>query len=89
MKPGALAVMSIVSALAAGSLHAQQQPSITIDGDDVRIRGCVTPVRGYPTQVPPLLVWSRSDIMLATAMVDGAASPAAAASRVFYWLEDD
>ena len=46
MKAGALASMAVFASVVAGSLYAQQELSFTIDGKDVKIRGCVTPVRG-------------------------------------------
>ena len=91
MRLGRLGMAAAIATIVAGPVLAQQQPSITTDGDDVKIRGCVTPVKAYPASVPPLLVWSRSDIMLSTAM--GLDTPSIAATgpqgRVFYWLEDD
>jgi hypothetical protein len=83
---GALLAVTI-----AGASRAAQQPIVTVDDDDITIRGCVrnTDVRhGIPTN---MLVWSRGDIMLAAATSLGShpAGTAGVVGRVFYWLEDD
>jgi hypothetical protein len=58
--------------------------AITLDKDDITIRGCVMQ-EGPSSPDGHTLAWSRKDIMLAAAELP----PAAAASRVFYWIDDD
>jgi hypothetical protein len=71
-------------------LHAQQ-PSIAIDDDDITISGCITRVTPA-SGIPDLLVWSRSDIMLAGAVAVGARVPIGTTGiggRSFFWLNED
>lgn len=70
-----------------------QQPAVTVDDDDITIRGCVREV-DLRTTNPSLLVWSRSDLMLVGAEAASSDAPnpigtAGFAGRVFYWLDDD
>jgi hypothetical protein len=70
-----------------------QQPAVTVDKDDITIRGCVREV-DLRTTNPSLLVWSRSDLMLVGAEAASSDAPnpigtAGFAGRVFYWLDDD
>lgn len=83
----------LVATVAVASLAAQQAV-VAIDDDDITIRGCVRRVELLAPAAAGILVWSRSDIMLAgvTATSVGAPSPigtSGIAGRVFYWLEDD
>jgi hypothetical protein len=85
------AMGALLAVTIAGAPSAAQQPIVTVDDDDITIRGCVrnTDVRhGIATN---MLVWSRGDIMLAAATSLGShpVGPAGIAGRVFYWLEDD
>jgi hypothetical protein len=73
----------IVAAPRAGA----QRPAVTVDDDDITIRGCITEARSPSVTAPSVLVWSRSDIMLAAA--EALHEPASLTGRVFYWLEDD
>jgi len=66
-----------------------QQPSVTVRGDDITIRGCVGRAAPGVGLAHPSLVWTRSDIMLSNAMSVGGAAPSALADRVFYWLDDE
>jgi len=68
-----------------------QQPTVEIDDNEITINGCVTPLKAPVTARPDLLIWSRSDIMLAGAAALNAREPGASdlAQRVFYWLDDD
>lgn len=71
-----------------------QQSTVTIDDDDITIRGCVRSVDVHAPVPATMLVWSRGDIMLAgvTALGSNAPNPVGTsgiAGRVFYWLEDD
>ena len=73
---------------------AQQPPSVKVDGDDITIRGCVRQAGTLPQTAPEMLVWSRSDIMMAgvTAAGPNAPSPVGTtgvAGRVVYWLDDE
>ena len=67
------------------SSAAAQRPAVTVDDDDITIRGCITQARPLPNVAPTTLMWSRSDIMLSAAEM----SAPAAAAGVFYWLDDD
>lgn len=78
--------LTVALALAATGA-ARQRPAVTVDGDDITIRGCVSEPRASSVAAPSVLVWSRSDIMLAAAEALG--QPAGVTGRVFYWLEDD
>lgn len=76
--------------LALGAVAAfAQQPSISVRGDDITIRGCVGRVSPGAGLTQPTLVWTRSDIMLSNAMSVQAGAQSALADRVFYWLEDE
>jgi hypothetical protein len=71
-----------------------QQPAVTLDDDDITIRGCIGPVSGHSAIAPTMLVWSRGDIMLAGVTAVGSDAPnpvgtSGVAGRMFYWLEDD
>jgi len=75
--------------LSIGSAVFAQQPSVTVRGDDITIRGCVGRAAPGTALAQPSLVWTRSDIMLSNAMSIGGAAPASLGDRVFYWLEDE
>jgi hypothetical protein len=84
----------LLAMLSVDLLAFQQRSAVTIDEDDITIRGCVTQASPQSATAPAMLVWSRSDIMLAgaTAVGETTVAPAAEAGiagRVFYWLEDD
>ena len=71
-----------------------QQPTAVVDGDEFTVRGCIREVNTAMPTRPSMLVWSRSDIMLAgvTALQPDAPSPvgtSGVAGRVFYWLDED
>jgi hypothetical protein len=72
-----------------GAAMFAQQPSVTVRGDDITIRGCVGRAAPGIGLTRPSLVWTRSDIMLSNAMSVGGQAPVALADRVFYWLEDE
>jgi hypothetical protein len=83
------ALMATAFAAAVGA----QQPAVTVNDDDITIRGCVREV-DLQTGTPSLLVWSRSDLMLVGAEAASSDAPnpigtAGFAGRVFYWLDDD
>jgi hypothetical protein len=65
---------------------ANQQPTVTVHGDDITIRGCVDRVQPGSLLSESMLVWTRGDIMLsqASGLTAGQAS-----QRIFYWLDDD
>jgi hypothetical protein len=83
-----------LAALAAATITAvpaAAQHSVHVDGDDITIRGCVTPADGELRMPFETLIWSRSGILTA----GGAAADAAVhaghdlASRVLYWIDSD
>jgi hypothetical protein len=84
---------AVVFAGAATVSLAAQQPAVSIDGDDITITGCVTQVNPQPAVAPDLLVWSRSDLILAGAVAAGAGQvpvgTTGLAGRVFFWLDED
>jgi hypothetical protein len=85
----ATAVATAALSFSLGTAAFAQQPSVSVRGDDITIRGCVgraTPGAGL---AQPSLVWTRSDIMLSNAMSVGGAAPSSLADRVFYWLDDE
>jgi hypothetical protein len=73
--------------LAVRQLDAQRS-AVSVVGDNVTIRGCISQVNPQTSTPPTILVWSRSDIMLAGATGFDAGT-ADVGSRVLYWLEDD
>jgi hypothetical protein len=86
-------VVALLATSAIGGLRAQQA-AFTIDGDNVTMRGCVRQAGLQPAIPATVLIWSRSDIMLAgvTAANAGAPTPVGTSGlseQVFYWLEDD
>ena len=71
-----------------------QQTTVTIDDDDITIRGCVRSVDIRAAVPATMLVWTRGDIMLAGVTGLGINSPnpvgsTGIAGRVLYWLEND
>lgn len=79
--------LTIVLVAAAAPVASAQRPAVTVDDDDITIRGCITEVRSPSVTAPSVLVWSRSDIMLAAA--EALQEPAGLTGRVFYWLDDE
>jgi hypothetical protein len=84
---------SLAMAIAFVATLGAQQPAVTVDDDNITIRGCVREV-DLQTATPSLLVWSRSDLMLVGAEAASSDAPnpigtAGFAGRVFYWLDDD
>jgi hypothetical protein len=61
--------------------------SASADDEHIVIRGCVTDAKAPSIVAPSTFVWSRSDIMLATAEARSTAVPLR--DRIFYWLDDD
>jgi hypothetical protein len=71
---------------------AAQQPVITVNGDNVEISGCLARVTASPSIAPTSIVWSRGDLMLASAAAAGANVPVGTSGvmdRVFYWLDEE
>jgi hypothetical protein len=66
--------------------QAGQQPAVSVHGDDITIRGCVSRVQPGSFANAPMLVWTRGDIMLGNA---AALNAGQLRDRVFYWLDDD
>ena len=88
--PGVLLALAV----AAQASVVAQQPAVTIDDDDITLRGCVRRVDVQASVAPTMLVWTRSDIMLAGVTATDLSAPnpvgtSGIAGRVFYWLEDD
>jgi hypothetical protein len=86
-----LALAFGVSGTLATFAFASQQPAVVVQDDDITIRGCVgrAPTVTEKFTGDPVLVWTRSDIMLSSALAVSAGQTAPLAERVFYWLEDD
>ena len=88
---GASAALALT--IAAAPLGAQQ-PSFVIDKDEATIRGCVRKADIQTPTAAQMLIWSRSDILLAGVAASRPDAPAATraggvSERVFYWLDDD
>ena len=87
------AAAALFSTAVAYPLAAQQQ-MVVVDGDNITITGCLARVTGSPSIAPSSLVWSRGDLMLASAAAAGAnvAVPVGTTGvngRVFYWLDEE
>jgi hypothetical protein len=85
---------SFALALVAAAPLAAQQPTVTIDDDNITLRGCIQKVDLKAPAPPSTLVWSRSEIMMAgiAAAKQDAANPvgtSGVAGRVFYWLDNE
>jgi hypothetical protein len=81
-----------LSAVALSASFAIAQPAVDIDGDDITMRGCVTPSSAQLQMPFETLMWSRSGILTAgTAAADVPVRAGAAelASRVLHWIDDD
>lgn len=69
-----------------------QQPAVSVDGDDITVRGCVTRATGHGS-APDILLWGRGDLMLAgvaaAARGERDTPLSTLSSRVFYWLDRD
>ena len=86
----ALAVAGAATVMATSN----QQPTISIDDDDITVRGCVSQLGIHAVDPAEVLVWSRSDIMLAGVTLPASDSQSAIGTtglsgRPFYWLDDD
>lgn len=85
--------LAIALAVVVAMPLAAQQPTVTVEGKEITISGCVTRSALPAATVPDLLVWSRRDIMLAGAAlasdVPAPVGTAGAGGRILYWLEDD
>ena len=74
---------------------AAQQPMVTVDGDTIRITGCLARVTASPSIAPTSLVWSKGDLMLAGAAAATGADvgvpvgTTGVGDRVFYWLDEE
>ena len=86
LKPLALASGGLLLS-ASAVVFAAQQPSVSVHGDDITIRGCVGRGSADNLATQRTLVWSRSDIMLKNVIAAG--SSTALPDKVFYWLNDD
>lgn len=92
MSPCRLGLALTLAAGMAVSASAQQ-PAVTLDGDDITITGCVARVGGPSGAIPDMLVWSRSDIMMAGAAAANTPGlpigTSGVAGRVFFWVDED
>jgi hypothetical protein len=80
---GAIAACAAASMVPLGA----QQSGISVDKDDVVIRGCVTRAERFtPVERMPL-VWSKNDILVAV-QDSGRRSSENPAGRLLYWLDD-
>jgi hypothetical protein len=85
-----LSTCCAIAAFAAASMVSlgAQQSGISVDKDDVVIRGCVTRAERYtPVERMPL-VWSKNDILV-TVQEGGRPASANPAGRLLYWLDDE
>jgi hypothetical protein len=79
-------------AIAATATVASAQHTVHIVGDDISVRGCVTPSTAQLQMPFDTLMWSRGGILTAGTAVADSAAPASAhdlASRVLYWMDED
>ncbi len=88
-----LAVAGLVAVTTVSVLPAQQS-TLAIDHHDITFTGCIRKVDLQAAAPASILVWSRSDIMLAAVTALGAGVPssigtATMSGRVFYWLDED
>lgn len=91
MRLSSLATAGFMAA-ALTATPAAGQPAVQVDGDNIRMQGCVAP-SSAPLHAPfDTLIWSRGGILTAgTAVADVAVNARAEelASRVVYWIDDD
>ena len=80
-----LSVVAGASLSTATLAAAAQRPAVAINGDEITLRGCVGRAQAGSATAPPMLVWTRGDLMLSNPSLLGGLAP----DRVFYWLEDD
>jgi hypothetical protein len=85
--------LAVALALAASATGAAQQPTATVNGDNITLRGCVTKA-GNQVPRPSMLVWSRGEILLNSVAATGPSAPnpvgtSGLAGRVFYYLNDE
>ena len=84
-----LSTCGAITAFAAASIVSlgAQQSGISVDKDDVMIRGCVTRAERFtPVERMPL-VWSKNDILVAV-QDGGRRASENPAGRLLYWLDD-
>ena len=74
------------ASLSIATIAAAQQPAVAVHGDDITIRGCVSRVAPGSIGSAPMMVWTRGDILLSSAVASGAGQ---LTDRVFYWLDND
>jgi len=81
--------MAAVAAATMVSLTAQQ-PGLSVDKDDIIIRGCVTRAERHQTPVERVpLVWSRNDILVTLEAGPAGSGEGSPAGRLLYWLDDE
>jgi hypothetical protein len=88
-----LTTCGVMAAFAVASMVslAGQQPGLSVDKDDITIRGCVTRAERHQTPVERVpLVWSRNDILVSLSDTGrAAAGEGDPAGRLLYWLDDE
>jgi hypothetical protein len=88
---------SALAIVSAGSIAAQapvSEGAMSVDGKKVMIRGCVRHVDVTGSVPPPLLFWSRNNVMITGVSPSSRDQPqgvgtSSAFTRVLYWIEDD
>lgn len=93
----AIVTASALALITAGAIAAQapvSEGAMTVDGKKVTIRGCVRHVDVTAPSAPPLLFWSRNNVMITGVSPSRDDQPralgtSAAFTRVLYWIEDD
>jgi hypothetical protein len=91
-------VTASILALAGAAAIAAQAPvsegAMSVDGKKVTIRGCVRHIDVTMSVPPPLLFWSRNNVMITGVTPSSRDQPqgvgtSSAFTRVLYWIEDD
>jgi len=69
---------------------AAQQPGVSVDDDDVTIRGCVVRAERYTPAEKVPLVWGRNEMLVSMSDPMGLRGRTDNnAGRLFYWLDDE
>jgi hypothetical protein len=87
-----LPIFIVTVLVATGSLVplAAQQPGVSVDKDDVTIRGCVVRAERYTPAEKVPLVWGRNEILVSMSDPMGLRRRTENnEGRLFYWLDDE
>ena len=92
----AIVTTSALTLIGAGAIAAQapvSEGAMSVDGKKVTIRGCVRPIDVTSPSAPPLLFWSRNNVMITGVSPSRDDQPralgtSAVFTRVLYWIED-